>query len=816
MKTPALKINNSSDSPILVVDKIGVIGEAIARQFAKETLVVLLSEKLLSKENANIIHIPFKKSFPQAPDNQYSKIFIVDDGTNVTRESAFSFVDKAMENNAPLFFIGSVRNFNVQHADEVAKSYENAKVLIFGDLFDKNIFFDKESSISRFIIAARNKQKIIVQGDGLSLNFPITFVDTLKLIIKATQLPLPPKVILLFNQHPITDISLANIFKKLDPNLVIDFKKDAKDKKAYIPQGAMHALEKYDLEEKIKQLDLNDKSSKEIKLIKKKSGRGLLFPIFALFLLGIFILMLPLISTHSFLYLGEYQLRSSLSQVESGNLEKAISFAKTSNFLFEESEKTGELLEKEASVFMFGSEAQKIRSYATAGKDLSSGALNILNGLGLISKIYSGKSSSPKEDFILSSNFIKDGISSIQKSRAEDGLPVWFSKAFDNLEPFSDLLSNSGESLLSILGFDKEKNYLVLFEDSNRIRPGGGVVAEVGLIKIKDGKLTGFEKISIKDLEKSSKVNNEPPFPVRRYLGGGKLTMGDSSFDSDFRVDAKTASDIYDSAKNVKIDGVIGINSNLYTGLKTLPFLPLVQDLGKGIKNKNLVFSFSDPPLQNVFTTLGLSGSIFDQRVSKPENLNDYLGVVEANLGEGGNDFVSRTVSKKITLDDSGKITSQVTLVLKNSARQNYKDYIQFILPKKSVLSEIKINGQKQEIVEAITDPDQYEAKNFKPPKGLEVEQEDESDKTIVAFLVNVGAGDVKTIVLSSALPYLVTASQNFLNYSLVIYKQPGLEVYPVDIEFVLPQGFGLLDSKPKISLQLDGDKNITALISKK
>src|SRR3989304_1803897 len=90
-----------SDLPVLVIDKVGVIGEAVARQFAKDSLVVLVSSRLLSKESENIIHIPFVKKIPEIPDNLYSKFLIVDDGQNVTRESAFSFIKTAKENNAP-------------------------------------------------------------------------------------------------------------------------------------------------------------------------------------------------------------------------------------------------------------------------------------------------------------------------------------------------------------------------------------------------------------------------------------------------------------------------------------------------------------------------------------------------------------------------------------------------------------------------------------------------------------------------------------------------------------------------------------------
>jgi len=54
------------------------------------------------------------------PDNVYAKIFIIDDGDLVTRESASSFIAKARENNAPLFFVGSIRNIDMNHAEDVA------------------------------------------------------------------------------------------------------------------------------------------------------------------------------------------------------------------------------------------------------------------------------------------------------------------------------------------------------------------------------------------------------------------------------------------------------------------------------------------------------------------------------------------------------------------------------------------------------------------------------------------------------------------------------------------------------------------------
>ena len=62
MKSPALTTHESSNiTPILIVDKIGVIGEELARQLSQDFLIVLLSPNPILEKNERIIHVPFKK-----------------------------------------------------------------------------------------------------------------------------------------------------------------------------------------------------------------------------------------------------------------------------------------------------------------------------------------------------------------------------------------------------------------------------------------------------------------------------------------------------------------------------------------------------------------------------------------------------------------------------------------------------------------------------------------------------------------------------------------------------------------------------------
>ena len=58
-----------------------------------------------------------------------------------------------------------------------------------------------------------------------------------------------------------------------------------------------------------------------------------------------------------------------------------------------------------------------------------------------------------------------------------------------------------------------------------------------------------------------------------------------------------------------------------------------------------------------------------------------------------------------------------------------------------------------KKIVKAVTDPLVYEAKNFTPPAGLEVDSTNEINKTIYGFLVMVPSGKLKKIDIEYSLP---------------------------------------------------------------
>lgn len=217
-------------------------------------------------------------------------------------------------------------------------------------------------------------------------------------------------------------------------------------------------------------------------------------------------------------------------------------------------------------------------------------------------------------------------------------------------------------------------------------------------------------------------------------------------------------------------------------------------------KEKHVLLSFANPTIQEPFTYSGYSSSLWDNRSDNPQIINDFLGINEANLGiNKANYFVKRTVAQKVLVNDKGEVNEAVSVTYTNSSKKGewpggvYRNYIRFILPLNSVLKDVLINNQSQNIVSAITDPKIYEAPYFVTPKGLEVEKTEEEGKTIYGFLITVPEGGYLTVSLAYQLGDTVSLKSQSAIYSLKLFKQPGTDSIPYLLDVAYPKSFLLL-----------------------
>jgi hypothetical protein len=137
-----------------------------------------------------------------------------------------------------------------------------------------------------------------------------------------------------------------------------------------------------------------------------------------------------------------------------------------------------------------------------------------------------------------------------------------------------DKLITDGKPILSktswLLGKDKPRNYLVVFQNDGELRPSGGFWTAYTTVKINNDKVTPGIANNIYDLD--DKLQSVIPAPrlIKSYhLNVPYLNLRDSNLSPDFPTDAQIFLDAYYKAmgKGTKFDAVVALDTNVLVDL---------------------------------------------------------------------------------------------------------------------------------------------------------------------------------------------------------------------------------------------------------
>ncbi|MBI3985262.1 MAG: DUF4012 domain-containing protein [Candidatus Levybacteria bacterium] len=841
--------------PILIVDKLGILGQAIARQVSQESLVIFVSSNKVEEEN--IIHIPYFKKIPTIPDNTYSHIFIIDEYGTITKEFISSFIAKAKHDGSVLTLSININLITEDNIYNYISSYDKTKVVVTGDIFSKDVIFDKDTYINKFIKSAVEDKRIDIPNEGEVLTIPVYFDDVVDGILQAGFIEKEDKrIFFAYPLHKPSLLSLAHMFQKIEPSLKIDFLKNAKEKKQKLElsaEGKYLLDENYDLESKIKKIDLAKNKTEDVP--REEAGArdfgkfkfGYLF--FGVILTLMLFFILPLIATFSFLTAGAFFSKDLISAIENQNLDKARSSAASANTFFSLTKSSFALLEKEAQVLGVEERLSDFSQKIDQGVELSYTASKLLEGFDKIKNLNTSPLVS-EEEFLKVTDDFKNALVTYQKQKNLGNIPKSIDQRLSDLVLFS---SSTIDLWGELLGFDGEKKYLVLFQNNMELRPGGGFIGSFALLKIDSGKIKDFKILDVYDADGQLKGHVEPPFGIRRYLPSVHWYLRDSNFDVDFSKGALASAVFLNSELKERVDGVIGVDLSFVKNLllatgpvkvidfnetvdfenlfritnahvekdffpgstqkkdflrslnnaiaqklgndKSISYLNVLDAFTKSLFEKHIVFAFSNSSLQSAFSVNGFGSTLTDSRVVNKTTVNDFLGINEANLTANKvNFYITRNISQNVTVAKDGSVSESVKISIKNDADKSlgkngfYKNYLRVILPQGSILTSISIDGSKQRIVDAIKDPVLYEAKNFVPPTGLEVEKVDQGGKTIYGFLLSVDAKTLKTVEVNYSLSQKLDLTKNDFSYDLKLFKQPGVDNFPYSFSLTLPE----------------------------
>ena len=851
-------------APILIIDKTGLIGEPLSLKLSKEFLVIFVS----SKPSANI---PFSGRYPVIPDNKYSHIVVVED-EELDLEFLPKVVEKARNTNSDFIFAKRLLVKERYIVDKVLGLYPSAKVVLYGDIFDNKLILRGEnfkSVINKFIYQAQRFGKIQIPGDGLINVYPVHITDVvdglIDLVFGINDLH---SLFYIFPKHPPSELSLAHMIQKANPEIKIDFiKYGPKREDISYPLGGKNLLDdKYPIAKKIRNIDIkktintdNQKNSKESPSSIKR------FPILVVWIL-IFLVLSPLVFTLIFSFLGLNTLYFAKNKIGKGNFSNVKSSLHLSNTFFYVGKKTSDILYIQGKIIGLQNNLKKILEDIDLGYRVSEGALHAFNAEIYFSKIMSGKSENPQSDFAKGKSYLKSSIIIFEKIKADGKIPDTLLQNLEIIDPFIKLLSNTSDILPGIFGMEGPRTYLLLFQNNMILRPGGGFIGSYGILKVKLGRITEFSIHDVYDADGQLKGHVEPPFAIRRHLPTNHWYLRDSNFDVDFVKSASSSSNFLSVETGERADGVIGVDvsfvknilhvigpvyvenyketvdeNNLYILTQThseekflrslyrammvkisdenIDYLLLAEALSDSISQKHLIFAFNNNT-QNIFTVNGWSSSLWDERKNDEKVINDFLAIVEANLGVNKvNYFISRNLTHKVTIGDNGSISEELNISYKNTSNARmggeYKNYLRIILPLNTIISEISINGTVQTLVDAVTDPLIYEAKNFKPPDGLEIEKINQDNKAVYGFIVKVPVGEITKIKIKYALAGNVSGLDAF-SYNLKLFKQPGIDSLPYSFSLKFPNSLDLIKGNALYSKKIVKDENLVLDFAKK
>jgi hypothetical protein len=384
-----------------------------------------------------------------------------------------------------------------------------------------------------------------------------------------------------------------------------------------------------------------------------------------------------------------------------------------------------------------------------------------------------------------------------------------------------------------------EKNYLVLFQNDNELRPTGGFISAYGIVKFKNG---FFDEIEIQDVfgDISDHEYIEPPYPQKELLDGQfyqgytfrdanwypdfsqsvdelmkfyRLTDSETNFDGVIAINLKNLQDLLAILGEIKVWDYEFTSENVFELLeyslhnidhhnieqleqrknilgplakeliKKSMFSPLkwrkISDMiVKNLNEKHIQLYFFKSSLQNAIDEKDWGGAW-------PKPTGDFLAVVESNLGGMKSDrYINRDVNYRLEIFENSK--NDYTLTAKTTVTmEHFGDY------------NVPISGAYSGYLRIYT------------PKGatlkssnINVRTEKFSNYKVFGNIINLNPGESKTFEYIYELPQSIFEDKHYHinipkqagtdadNYSIIIEAPQGMIVHSDDFEY--RENFGI------------------------
>ena len=115
--------------------------------------------------------------------------------------------------------------------------------------------------------------------------------------------------------------------------------------------------------------------------------------------------------------------------------------------------------------------------------------------------------------------------------------------------------------LPTLFGENSRKTYALVFQNDQELRPTGGFIEAVALLRFENGSLISTDVYSSYELDKQLVGTVAPPEEIRQFLAEDRWYLRDSNWDPHFPATAKKIAWFISKSIGTDVDGVIAINT---------------------------------------------------------------------------------------------------------------------------------------------------------------------------------------------------------------------------------------------------------------
>jgi len=429
----------------------------------------------------------------------------------------------------------------------------------------------------------------------------------------------------------------------------------------------------------------------------------------------------------------------------------------------------------------------------------------------------------------------------------------------NSLEDFGSMTSSILEltNLVNDLtGAGSAKTYLVLLQNNNELRPGGGFIGNFGTIEFDQGKLKNITVEDIYTIDGQLKEKIQPPKQLAEKIGIDQLYLRDSNWSPDFTLNAATARDFFKKETGKSVDGVIAINltfiqnlleklgpvkledfkneeitaQNLFDrgqywsevgffpgstnkrdffgalsrtlvakildGKNFSSWLTLIQVTKNALAEKDLMLTFDNPNLATFIATHGWNQPVPPADFNPTDDTTgtrDFLALSEANLGANkANHFLERKLAYEMTIGRDADLIAKLTITYTNNSQAE-------TWPAGKYVNFLRVCVPFA--------ADLYEFKNGDNSDLKSFEVTTSGSLTTFATYVEVPIKSTRQVSFAYRIPKNIKLEKTPY-YHLYVQKQPGTGQDPFEFTFNLPAYLKVksVNQDPKLS----GSQNLT------